>query len=132
MGLDGGTIPKRIEMVKTAKKPEKIDSSTQTYTQWHFCVLGKEPLQKPIASCRFGRLYNKENLIKYLINKKTFGDGEKICPHIKNLKNVVTLNLMDNPAKKNEMSSHTPNNSNQKISDFICPITQKEMNGHIK
>lgn len=46
----------------------------------------KRPLQEPIVSCALGKLYNKDALLEYLLNKAAFGDGEEICGHIKSLK----------------------------------------------
>jgi hypothetical protein len=48
------------------------------------CVLSKEPLQSPIVACRLGFLYNKENLIKRLIEKTM----PKAFRHIKKLKDI--------------------------------------------
>jgi hypothetical protein len=46
----------------------------------------KRPLLHPIVSCALGKLYNKDAILEYLIDKSAYGDGEKICGHIRSLK----------------------------------------------
>lgn len=52
-------------------------------------------------SCALGKLYNKDALLEYLLDKSAYGDGEKICGHIKSLKvrsnilsTLMNLNLI--------------------------------------
>jgi Rtf2 RING-finger len=51
------------------------------------CTLTKEPLKMPLVICRRGLIYNKESLIKQMI--------EKTMPHefrhIRKLSNLVTV-----------------------------------------
>ena len=37
-------------------------------------------------SCALGKLYNKDSIIEYLLDKSAYGDGKKICGHIRSLK----------------------------------------------
>ena len=37
-------------------------------------------------SCALGKLYNKDSIIEYLLDKSAYGDGQKICGHIRSLK----------------------------------------------
>lgn len=37
-------------------------------------------------SCDLGKLYNKDALIEFLLDRSAFGDGEVICGHIRSLK----------------------------------------------
>lgn len=46
----------------------------------------QRPLQEPIVSCELGKLYNKDALLEYLLDKTAYGDGDKICGHIRSLK----------------------------------------------
>lgn len=55
MGADGGTIPKRCELVKKKKKKEKIEKSYEAATKWRTCQLSQQPLKKPIVCCKLGR-----------------------------------------------------------------------------
>jgi hypothetical protein len=38
------------------------------------------------VSCDLGKLYNKDALIEFLLDRSAFGDGEVICGHIRSLK----------------------------------------------
>lgn len=33
-----------------------------------------------------GKLYNKDAVIEYLLDKSAYGDGEQICPYISGVK----------------------------------------------
>ena len=37
-------------------------------------------------SCALGKLYNKDAILEYLLDKSSYGDGEVICGHIRSLK----------------------------------------------
>ncbi|KAJ9084725.1 Replication termination factor 2 [Entomophthora muscae] len=126
MGNDGGSILKRCELVKTKKKAVKFDPSVGLVTRWFLCALSKKPLESPVVICELGKLYNKESLLEYFINKKKYGDADKICGHIRSLGKVRTLKLMDNPQYKGKSGSAST------IAPFICPLTLKEMNGKYK
>jgi len=122
MGNDGGSIPDRRDLVKNKPKAEQADKNNQIIAQWLFCALSKRPLQEPVVSCALGKLYNKDALLEYLLDKSTFGDGEDICGHVKSLKDVVTLKLTPNPTTRDADSSD-PHPS------FACPLTMKPMSG---
>ncbi|TFL06578.1 DUF602-domain-containing protein [Pterulicium gracile] len=126
MGNDGGSIPDRRDLVRTKKKGEQADKANQTRAKWAFCALSKLPLQEPVVSCALGKLYNKDAVLEYLLDKGAFGDGQNICGHIRSLKDVKTLKLTANPAPAREASTSviTPDRA-----QFVCPLTLKEMNG---
>lgn len=42
-------------------------------------------------SCDLGKLYNKDALIEFLLDRSAFGDGGEICGHIRSLKVRGTL-----------------------------------------
>eukprot|EP00158_Paraphelidium_tribonemae_P004926 Partr_v1_DN27058_c0_g1_i1_m28629 putative replication termination factor 2 domain containing 1 len=128
MGADGGSIPKRDELVKTKAKEEKIDRHSRHVALWYFCALSKRPLRQPIVACRLGRLYNKDAVYEFLLDRVgAFGDGEDICSHIHKIRDVVTLQLTVNPSFVDRAEDDEYVNS-----QFICPITMKEMNGSTK
>lgn len=54
MGADGGTIPKRCELVKSKKKAEKVEKSVKNASRWRLCRLSQQPLRRPIVACRLG------------------------------------------------------------------------------
>lgn len=43
-------------------------------------------LLEPVVSCALGKLYNKDSIIEYLLDKSAYGDGANICGHIRSLK----------------------------------------------
>lgn len=55
MGGDGGSIPRRCEMVKEKKEPEKRNKDQDMVGKWQHCTLSGQVLVKPIMSCRLGR-----------------------------------------------------------------------------
>jgi hypothetical protein len=134
MGCDGGSIPRRAEMVKTVEAKEKPDANSQLVAKYTLCSISKTPLQAPIVACYYGKLYNKDAILELLIDRDSFGDADILCPHIKSLKDIVTLNLELNPQGTKPVKSIVANDfqDNQTVFPFICPITKKEMNGHSK
>jgi hypothetical protein len=81
-------------------------------------------LQHPVVSCDLGKLYNKDAIIEYLLDKSAYGDGEEICGHIRSLKDIKTLKLT---------ARSTPVTSTDvppgEVPQFVCPLNLKEMNG---
>ena len=63
-------------------------------------------------ACRLGFLYNKENILKSLIDKTL----PKEFRHIASLKDIVNVNIKEN-SKEDAMFQ------------FICPVSQTEFNG---
>ncbi|TPX39012.1 hypothetical protein SeLEV6574_g07458 [Synchytrium endobioticum] len=135
MGCDGGSIPTRRELVKEKPKQVLPDATILILQQWFHCALSKEPLQAPIVSDGLGRLYNKEAVLSYLVNRQAYGDGDVICAHITSLKDVTTLTLHPNPSyhaasnSREESAVQTTTRTATLVSPFVCPITLKEMNG---
>ncbi|XP_030165205.1 replication termination factor 2 isoform X3 [Lynx canadensis] len=130
MGCDGGTIPKRHELVKGPKKVEKVDKDAELVAQWNYCTLSQEILRRPIVACELGRLYNKDAVIEFLLDKSSEKALGKATSHIKSIKNVTELRLSDNPAWEGDKG----NTKGDKHDDlqrarFICPVVGLEMNG---
>lgn len=121
MGCDGGTIPKRDELVRTKKKKEELSKDVKNAAKWKHCHLSQEQLRKPIVVDLLGYLYNKEALLEYLLDRSKFESGPD---YIKSLKDVKELNLTDNPSFSYDVSKQADDKSM-----FICPITGLEMNG---
>lgn len=127
MGADGGTIPKRCELVRKKKKKEKIERSYEAATKWRTCQLSQEPLKKPIVACKLGRLYNKEAILEAKLNK-TLSTNEA-TEHIHSLSDVKELKLVDNKAWKNEGAEKGDVYIDMNETPWICPITSLPMNG---
>ncbi|EUC65598.1 Rtf2 RING-finger protein [Rhizoctonia solani AG-3 Rhs1AP] len=125
MGNDGGSIPDRRDLVRTKAKAEQADKNNLILAAWFFCALSKRPLQEPIVSCVLGKLYNKDAMIEFLLDRSAYGDGEEICGHVKSLKDVKQLKLTPNPAMSTSQQSDKPRSA------FVCPLTLKEMTGSL-
>jgi len=129
MGCDGGSIPKRDELVKQKQRTAKVDQNILNRVQWFSCALSKKALSSPIVSCGLGKLYNRDAILEFLLDRTAYGDGDLICKHIKSLKDVVTLQLEFNPSFSETQSVSLTNHDQEPVSRYICPITMKEMNG---
>ncbi|KAJ3149677.1 hypothetical protein HDU86_006854 [Geranomyces michiganensis] len=135
MGCDGGSIPKRGELVKVKQAKERADPRVQLVIAWFFCQLSKQPLVQPVVADMLGRLYNKDAVLEYLLRKSGYGDGDLICKHITSFKDVTTLKLAPNPLfteKDSDLPSATVlGNIDERplVSRFVCPVTGREMNG---
>jgi len=125
MGNDGGSIPDRRDLVRTKPKAEQADRANQTKAKWFFCALSKRKLQEPIVSCALGKLYNKDSIIEFLLDRSIYGDGENICGHVRSLKDIKTLKLTLNSAPLPSNGASEPTDRAQ----FVCPMSMKEMNG---
>ncbi|CAO3687982.1 unnamed protein product [Umbelopsis vinacea] len=133
MGNDGGSIPRRIELVKEKKKATIQNPDIERKAVWFFCALSKNPLLAPIAACALGKLYNQDAIIEYLLDKTAYGDGDQICAHVTSMKDITKLNLTENPAfdesRENNEKSTVGSLEQESVSRYICPISMKEMNG---
>ncbi|KAM8947530.1 replication termination factor 2 [Pelodytes ibericus] len=129
MGCDGGTIPKRHELVKGPKKVEKIDKNAELVARWYYCALSQEKLTKPIVACELGRLYNKDAVIEFLLDKSPDKPHAATAAHIKSMKNVIELNLSDNPVWSGDKGNTKGDKYDDQCAQFICPVVGLEMNG---
>ena len=136
MGGDGGTkATKRKFLGSTALGKRKgvpgdidlvanktNDTGTITETALGTCAMSTEPLRDPIVCCELGNLYNKEEVVKYLLNQK--GARVKLFngafQHIRKLKDVKTAIF----------SKRTDTGKNYLPPKcWNCPVTGLEMNG---
>lgn len=127
MGCDGGTIPRRDELVRMKKKPEQKDKDAERSFKWRNCALSQQKLQEPVVSCGLGRLYTKSSVLEALLDKESKPDS---ISHIKNLKDLKDLKLTKNPAFKD--SEHTGGDVGDGSSPYICPISGLEMSGKFR
>ncbi|XP_070195758.1 replication termination factor 2-like [Littorina saxatilis] len=131
MGCDGGTIPKRDELVRTKKKPEQKDKASDLAFKWRHCAISQETLVQPIMACELGRLYNKESVLEFLIDRSKFEFAARF-EHLRGLKDLKELKLTDNPAAKSEQHAEKGGQGcyiDMQVSDYICPVSNFEMNG---
>lgn len=129
MGCDGGTIPKRDELVRQKQKPETKDKNAANFAKWRYCALKHDTLQQPIAMDSYGFLYNKDALLEYLLDRTKFEHGPN---YIKKMKDFKELKLKENPSFKPNQSDLGTEYLDVNSSPFICPLTGLEMNGKYK
>ncbi len=109
MGNDGGSIPKRREVVKQKQREERKENFEIAKAKSRLCALTKDQLSRHVTVCRMGLLYNKEELIKKLIEKNM----PKAFRHIKKLKDVRDIKAAFKDGEET----------------MVCPVSQREMNG---
>ncbi|CAO1629810.1 unnamed protein product [Parajaminaea phylloscopi] len=143
MGNDGGSIARRGELVKVKRNDAGVKGGqVNKRIQWTTCRLSGKPLREPVVADALGRLYNKEALVSYLIERKVNeakgqSDGDAAMSHIRGLKDVTLLRLHPNPDyMRSSPSSSTPSQAPRPHEDdesapvpFVCPLTNKSMNG---
>ncbi|XP_036329212.1 replication termination factor 2-like [Rhagoletis pomonella] len=127
MGCDGGTIPRRDELVRTAKKPEQKDKDAEREFRWLHRALTQQRLQEPTVMCSLGRLYSKQSLIEQLLEKDKMPESIK---HIRNLKDIKSLNLTPNPAYTDE--DKTEGLLDTRHARYICKLSGLEMSGKFR
>jgi len=129
MGADGGSIPRRDELVKEKPKEEKPDLKEITRIKWFLCAISKETLKAPVVACKYGNLFNKEAVIRGLLEKtipSTYG-------YIRSLKDIFNVNFKVNPAY--DALGEKQNTTIVDIAQdapFVCPITGLEVGGNYK
>jgi hypothetical protein len=130
MGNDGGSIPKRRELVReAAKNPSvtEIKESLQEKQEYYWTTdpLSNKALHSPIVSDHNGRLYNKQSIIEFLLSsedKVTRAEHEKVLGGaVKSLKDVVEVHFYSD----NTGHVHERNGNGASSHGWICPITNK-------
>jgi hypothetical protein len=46
----------------------------------------QRPLRDPIVLDSLGKMYNKDAILEFLLDRSSVGDGESICGHVKSMK----------------------------------------------
>lgn len=115
--------------MRTKKKKEEKDKKAEVAARWKYCAISSNKLVKPIVSCELGRLYNKTAILEFLLNKEA--PNSSLVSHIRNLKDVVTLNLSAKQGYQ-EKDSAGDQESDEQDSKYVCPIVGLEMNGMYK
>ncbi|XP_037960894.1 replication termination factor 2 [Teleopsis dalmanni] len=126
MGCDGGTIPRRDELVRTKKKPEQKDKDAEREFRWLHCAISQQRLHEPVVMCGLGRLYLKEAVIEALLDKANLPDSVQ---HIKSLRDIQTLELTPNPTYVDEPKTGSVD---VQRAPFICKLSGREMSGNYR
>jgi hypothetical protein len=115
MGNDGGSIPKRRELVKDAARAPTISELKATALEslshaWSHCALSGAPITlDSVVSDWRGRLYNYESILKGLMPLDEPADVTPASLGIRSLRDVAKLKFSRNGDK------------------WTCPISMKEM-----
>ena len=113
MGNDGGAIPKRIDIVKKKERKTKADNVSNVQQKATCCAFSKVKFDPPLAVCKKGRIFNKRDILKAMIDKNLPEEYK----YIRKLKNIVEINP----------DCLSKSQSGQWI--IRCPITLDEYNG---
>lgn len=141
MGNDGGSIPKRRELVKEAARALTTTQAKEQLTEqqeyaWSTCPLSRKPLATPVVSDAAGTLYNKDSVIEFLLKEegrekeelgkvadvKSEGQFMELgCAgdRIKGLKDIVEVTFEIGKEEKKEGSGRSE--------IWVCPITGREL-----
>lgn len=121
MGNDGGSIPKRRELVReAAREPSataKKEKATEVHKkEWTTCQLSNEPLDlKTAVSDHKGGLFNYEAILERLLGAaETSPDDNANWKHLRGLKDVVKLKFT---MRKDDGGREHP----------VCPVSMKEL-----
>ncbi|KAK6082268.1 RING domain-containing protein [Seiridium cupressi] len=130
MGNDGGSIPKRRELVKEAARAPTSSELKETLLEslthlWNFCPLSSQPLDASnTVSDGHGRLYNYESILQCLLPSDDGSVPEAQAEAfkesgVKSLKDVVRIKFV---VRKDE-----------KGREFrACPVSLKELGAATK
>ncbi|KAF1959542.1 DUF602-domain-containing protein [Byssothecium circinans] len=130
MGNDGGSIPKRRELVKEAAKAptaaqiKEAQQESQDHA-WNHCPLSSKPLATPVVSDAAGTLYNKDSIIEFLLSgeeARTKEQVDVVQGRVKSLKDVVEVRFEVEEQEKAASAS-----AGGRREKWVCPVTRVEM-----
>ena len=128
MGNDGGSIPTRRELVKSSAAALSTTQVKEIQTEqqehyWSTCALSHQPLRLPVTSDALGTLYNKAEVLNYLLALGRQGGqvekvelerrGEAFKDRLRGLRDVVEVQFHTEGAGKSQR--------------WICPVTGKPL-----
>ncbi|KAF4802466.1 hypothetical protein TURU_025215 [Turdus rufiventris] len=131
-GAQGGNQQEFLlgESARGLELPREVDKVAELVARWFYCALSQEKLRRPIVACELGRLYNKDAIIEYLLDKSPDKTPMESASHVKSIKNVTELQLVDNPAWCGDKESIKGDKYDDlQCARFICPVVGLEMNG---
>lgn len=129
MGNDGGSIPKRRELVKEAAKAPTASQIKEARAEsqdhaWNHCPLSSKPLAAPVVSDALGTLYNKDSVLEFLLAGEGSTEkieGEKVLGgRVKGLKDVVEVKFEVDREGEEEKGAG-------RREKWVCPVTRVEM-----
>ena len=132
MGNDGGSIPKRRELVKeaarnpTSSEIKETQLEKQEY-QWTTDPISHKRLEQPIVSDSAGKLYNKDTILEYLVEVSRKEDAELVTQgSVKSLKDVVEVKF------EVDLEASAATNGSVKGEVWKCPVTGNRLGPSVK
>ena len=109
--------------VTLKQAPEQVKASEKARMKAVCCCLSDAPLKTPIVVCDLGKLYNKEAIIEFILERRSNPENEisEEFQHLKSLKDVHAVIFEPNP-NYDELDQG-------KAIPFLCPITKETFNG---
>eukprot|EP00210_Caulerpa_lentillifera_P005670 g5422.t1 len=131
-GGDGGSTgaESRDAFLKMYKLPkaDKVDATEERLAKWTCCQLSGEALNPPCVCDELGTLFNKDAVVKALIDKTI----PRSLSHIMSLKHLISIQLSRKPSvKQRELVKDSSNYQRSRDGEikFQCPLTGLEFNG---
>ena len=118
-GSKYGDTGEKSRQKEQADKNEVRDAKIRT------CALSGDPLTTKVVACRLGHLYNKESVLRLLLERTNQG-----FKHIRSMKDVVDLKFTPNPAHKTQSGDSSGYLVVSNSGRYMCPITMDEFNGN--
>ena len=134
MGNDGGSIPKRRELVKEAARLQTASEAKESQQEnqehrWKTCILSQQPLKPPIVSDYLGNLYNKDAILEYLLPSEdptieaAKADKDKILDgRVTSLRDVAEVKFQEERESKDQAAT----------SRWLCPVSSKVLGPSVK
>lgn len=120
MGGDGGSLLTRTDIVKRSQSSSKKTCfALKNADNFIYCFICKDRLALPVVVCKRGQLYDKECIIKYLLNRCNYLKLSRYLNHIKSLKDIRDLQAVT----ENDTKSLYP---------FSSAISAQELNEKTK
>lgn len=122
-GGDGGVIASDRRFMTKTKKLESTpeDPAELQRIKWQHCCHSGLPLQDPLVFDELGNIFNKEDVMKGLL-EKTLNPKLK---HIRRFKDFFPLHLKRNPNFDDSVGAA----ADHSIGKYICPISSLTTSG---
>jgi hypothetical protein len=138
MGNDGGSIPKRRELVKEAAKTPTAAQLKETLQEhqaylWTTDPLTNQPLRTPIVSDCNGVLYSKDSILEFLLPAQDAAAASKraeaeklLAGAVRCLRDVVQVRFERDPEEA------AGGGADAGTMAWICPVTRKRLGPRTK
>lgn len=122
MGNDGGSIPTRRELVKeAARNPTvgEVKASKHEQQEYHWSTdpVTQQPLRQPVVSDAYGKLYNKDTILEFLLEGAHSDDVKRETRGtVQSMKDIVEVIFQ--VKRDSEDKGYTT---------WVCPMTDEPL-----